>query len=333
MKKIIDRIKRGANGFSGNIANKIENAKQDRKQLTRKEKAIKYTKAVILTLVFALAFVELVFTVSIFVFKTEDNISKRVAKIIPLPAVYTNAGSVTIDQYFIEKDYITKFYESTQQGDVNSLDLKKQIINQLVENKLIQAEATKFKVKVSQTELDESMNQIFESNGGKDEVEKVLQELYGLNVSQFQDLVRVQLLRDKINKDVIARVEAKHILIRVEETADQATVDAAKAKIDGILAEIKGGLDFSEVAKKSSEDTGSAENGGTLEAFARGDMVAEFENAAFSTPVGSISEPIRTSFGWHIIKVESKTGTIEMSFDEWLSLIKEKSLILRLVRL
>lgn len=329
MNLVLERIKKG---FTKTTA-KMNTIRLDKPVLNRKQKIIKYSRVAILSLVFIFAFMEIVFTISIFVFKSEDVVSKKVAKIIPLPAVFTSAGPVTVDQYFVEKDYITKFYESTQQGDINTADLKKQIINQLVENKLISAEATKFKISVSKDDINQSMSQIYETNGGQEAVQKVLKELYGLNVNQFGDLVKVQLLRDKINKDVITRVEARHILIRADEKADQATVDAAKVKIDGILAEINGGLDFAEAAKKYSEDTGSAENGGLLDSFARGDMVAEFENAAFSTPVGSISEPIKTSFGWHIIKVEKKTGTIDMAFDDWLALLKERSMVLRLIRI
>jgi len=75
-----------------------------------------------------------------------------------------------------------------------------------------------------------------------------------------------------------------------------------KAQIDSIYQVLKGGADFAEVAKTESEDPGSARRGGQLPWFGTGQMVPEFETAAFDLAVGEISEPVQTSFGYHIIK-------------------------------
>lgn len=91
---------------------------------------------------------------------------------------------------------------------------------------------------------------------------------------------------------------------------------AAKTEIDNILAEIKNGKDFAEMAKAKSQDTGSAKKGGDLGAFARGAMVKPFEDAAFSSNVGQITEPVKSQFGWHIIKVEEKIPEKVKSLDE-----------------
>ena len=130
---------------------------------------------------------------------------------------------------------------------------------------------------------------------------------------------------------MILKVKVSHILIRVDKDATADKVDAAKAKIDDLKKQIDNGADFAEVAKKSSEDTGSADQGGSLDAFTQGEMVQEFADAAFATPVGKISDPVRTEFGWHIIKVENKTGKINKSFNDWLDGIKSKSLIIKFI--
>ncbi|MDD4050623.1 MAG: peptidylprolyl isomerase [candidate division Zixibacteria bacterium] len=78
-----------------------------------------------------------------------------------------------------------------------------------------------------------------------------------------------------------------------------------KSEADAIKARIDGGEDFADMAKSYSED-GSAKNGGDLGVFEKGSMVPEFEQAAFSLEAGQVSEPVRTRFGWHIIKVFSK---------------------------
>jgi foldase protein PrsA len=185
-------------------------------------------------------------------------------------------------------------------------------------------------IKVDKKDVDSTINAIVEQNGGKEKVEKVLQELYGLTLKEFTELVKIQLLRDKLNETSIVKIGARHILIRVDKEATPDVVAAAKTKIDGILTEIKGGLDFAEAAKKYSEDTGSAEQGGLLDPFSKGDMVDEFSDQAFKTKIGEISDPVRSEFGWHIIKVESKNGKIEDKFTDWMDSIKAKSFIIKL---
>jgi len=101
-------------------------------------------------------------------------------------------------------------------------------------------------------------------------------------------------------------LRASHILIRVDETADAATKQKAKARIDAILKKAKGGEDFAKLAKENSAD-GSAAQGGDLGFFPRGQMVPAFDEAAFALKPGQISDVVTTQFGYHIIKaVEHK---------------------------
>jgi peptidyl-prolyl cis-trans isomerase D len=102
------------------------------------------------------------------------------------------------------------------------------------------------------------------------------------------------------------RVRASHILLKTEGK-DEAAV---KAKAEDLLKQARGGADFAALAKANSEDEGSAVNGGDLNYFGRGQMVPEFEQAAFALKAGEISDVIKTSFGFHIIKVvESQPET------------------------
>lgn len=98
-------------------------------------------------------------------------------------------------------------------------------------------------------------------------------------------------------------VRAKHILVDSEEKAKE-----VKAAIDG-------GLSFEEAAKENSSCPSSSQ-GGDLGAFTRGRMVPEFEDAAFALAIGEVSEPVKTQFGYHLIKVEEKTAEVVKSFDE-----------------
>jgi len=95
------------------------------------------------------------------------------------------------------------------------------------------------------------------------------------------------------------QVRASHILVKTEEEAK------------GIVEQLKKGADFAKIARAKSIDAGSARNGGDLGFFSRGQMVPEFENAAFSLKAGEVSPPVRTQYGYHIIKVtERKEGNV-----------------------
>ena len=98
-------------------------------------------------------------------------------------------------------------------------------------------------------------------------------------------------------------VEARHILIKLNPDANAEEVENARQRIETVLDMAKGGQDFAELAKKYSEGPTKAQ-GGNLGAFRREAMVKPFADKAFSMKPGEISEPVRTRFGWHIIKVE-----------------------------
>lgn len=85
----------------------------------------------------------------------------------------------------------------------------------------------------------------------------------------------------------------------------------AKAEADSLVAVLRGGAEFATVAEESSDDPGSAANGGDLGWFRRGNMVREFEEVAFRLPDRQISDPVRSEFGWHIIRVDrSRPGEV-----------------------
>jgi peptidyl-prolyl cis-trans isomerase D len=102
-----------------------------------------------------------------------------------------------------------------------------------------------------------------------------------------------------------------HVLVKVrqEGAAAEGHPDAEARRIaEGLLAELKKGADFASVAKRASEDKGSAPNGGDLSCFGRGAMVPEFDQAAFDLPVGQVSDLVKTQYGYHILKISSHTN-------------------------
>ncbi len=97
--------------------------------------------------------------------------------------------------------------------------------------------------------------------------------------------------------------QARHILIRIPADATPEAVEQARQKAVALRAQLSAGGDFAALAKTESADTGSAEQGGDLGYFERGSMTPAFEEAAFALPVNTVSEPVRTPFGFHLIEV------------------------------
>lgn len=118
-------------------------------------------------------------------------------------------------------------------------------------------------------------------------------------------------------------VEARHILFRVAKDASEDDVEKARKKALDVLKQAKEGKDFAELAKKYSEDPAKA-NGGYLGAFKKEDMVAPFSEKAFSMQPGEISDPVRTTYGWHIIKVEKVHDAHKQSLEEATAGIRSK---------
>jgi hypothetical protein len=102
------------------------------------------------------------------------------------------------------------------------------------------------------------------------------------------------------------RVHARHILLSPPEGATQVQRDSVKQLAQDLIKRIKGGEKFEDLAKKYSQDPGSAAKGGDLGFFDRGQMVAQFDSAAFSLEPGQMSDVVATPFGYHIIQVQER---------------------------
>jgi parvulin-like peptidyl-prolyl isomerase len=162
-----------------------------------------------------------------------------------------------------------------------------------------------------------------------------LKQISGMDEADYRDLVTAQIYRDELQKVIDARVPAtgeqvwaRHILV-----ADEATAQTVEQRLAI-------GEDFAALAKEFSTDTSNKDAGGDLGWFGRGQMVAEFEKAAFALAVGQISQPISTTFGYHIIKAEGHEANRELdastlqqlqteAFNQWLTDAQSKADIQR----
>lgn len=204
-------------------------------------------------------------------------------------------------------------------------------VEQLIADKIVDSEAIKEKVTITDEELNEEVDKLKESYGGEEVFNQMLESnntTVDVLKEDLKDYLTIRkLLEPQIeitdeelqtyfeeNKDSFGeaeQVKASHILV-----ADEATANEIKQK----LAD---GADFAELAKEYSTDEGTKENGGELGFFAKGTMVTEFDDVAFTLPVNEISDPVKTDYGYHIIKVEEKKEAKEANFDDSKAEIKE----------
>ena len=189
----------------------------------------------------------------------------------------------------------------------------------IAERKLLMAEAKKANSTVTQEEIDSILDFQYRRSGGEEKFLQILEEnevdIAFVKESIKEDLLIENYLDDYFSQQIpvsdeeVQRVysedktaSVRHILLSTEKKSEEEKTETRK-KMEDILSRARKGEDFAELAKAYSEDPGSKDNGGLYENFGRGQMVAPFEEAAFSVPVGEISDIVETSFGFHIIKV------------------------------
>ena len=193
---------------------------------------------------------------------------------------------------------------------------------QMAERKLLLDAAQGENTVVSPEELDEAVNNQYARAGGQEGFQKALSD-NGLKLEEFKENIRIDLVIQKYlsvlldqeitvtDEEIFAVYEqdktasARHILFLTEGKSENEKTDILK-RMEDLLARARSGEDFASLAKEFTEDPGSKESGGLYENFARGYMVKAFEDAAFSVPIGEISDVVETEYGFHIIKVLSR---------------------------
>jgi len=218
--------------------------------------------------------------------------------------------------------------EKITQGQLNEALTEQygaEVLNSLIADKIVELEAKKLKVSVTDDEVDAEYKDYVEQYGGEESFKQLL-ATYNMDEKVIKNDIKKYLLTKKVMEDYVKitddevksyfeenkdaynqqeQVEASHILVEDEKTAKE------------VIKKLKDGEDFAKLAKEYSTDTGTKDDGGYLGYFGKGEMVEEFENAAFAMKKGSISsEPVKTDYGYHIIKVTDKKEAKEAVFED-----------------
>ena len=213
-----------------------------------------------------------------------------------------------------KKSYANQKRDFPKAGSQEFQTLRNQAVQFLVQREQFEQEAAGMDVEVTDKQVDARLEQIQKQyfGGDKKKYEKQLKE-QGLTNAQVRNDIRAQIVSEKLFEQVTREVkvtdaevekyynenkaqysqpesrEVRHILVKT------------RAKADDIYDQLKAGADFSELAKKFSEDTGSKANGGKL-TISKGQTVAPFDRTAFLLKKNEISKPVKTEFGFHVIQ-------------------------------
>lgn len=289
---------------------------EKRKEKNKKGKKITIMPIILIVIV-AFLILNGIFAYGIYKQNWGGKITRNFLNIFPYPAVMVNGSFVRLNNYYKDLDSYKNYYQVAQKTDFSSEEgkkiletLKKDLLIQLTEEKIIAKEAKKLKIKVDNQEVEDEYKKLVEANG-EETLKKQIKEYYNWDVKIFKEKIKLTLLRKKLEEK-----------IKLDESLNA----EKKKRAEEVLAKIKNGEDFAQLAKEFSEDV-SATEGGNLGTTEKGEMVQEFEDAALALNPGETSNIVKTTFGFHIIKLADKKENTysvshilikSVSFEDWL---------------
>jgi foldase protein PrsA len=256
------------------------------------------------------------------------------------------SGVVTQGQFNqTKKELIAQYGGQTgfpKEGSTGFKQFQAYIVNMLVQNEVVKQEAAKMKLAVTSKDMQTQVTQTTQQVGGQTKLDALLKKL-SMTKKDLNDQIRAVLLQALLQKKITAGVKvsdaqisayynnptnkaqfvtaatvtARHVLVKTK---------AAALKVEQLLKANNTDANWTKVAKKYSIDPGSKSVGGSLGSFPKGRMVAAFDKAAFSLKPNTVSVPVKTQYGWHVIEVTKKTAGSTKTLAQSKSLIKQQLL-------
>lgn len=235
-----------------------------------------------------------------------------------------DGGNVTEDQFNKELN-VMKFLQPTYASMMDSADIKNYMLDQQIAYNYLEDKATDEEKKKGAEMATEQLDQM-KAQVDQEQLNTMLKQQNiteaDLTTYMTQVMTAVQYMSNQVkdeevqkeydaNKEAYITANVRHILINFTDAEGKKRTEAETLKLaKEAKARVDGGEDFAKVAKELSEDPGSASNGGLYEGAAVGDWVEAFKKAAMEQKVGVVGDPVKTEYGYHVIKVEKRTDTL-----------------------
>lgn len=266
----------------------------------------------------------------------------KTEKVPVLPDPVAVVEGVKIKRAELEKEFNTELSASGKTAPALTEEQKQQGYRTVLDNMIIDRLLRKRSsdVKVTDEEVDRQIQQIKSGFPSEDKMNEALKK-NDLTLDKLKKKIRLDLKPKQWIESQIAgktevsdtdaqafydqhpesfkapeMVRASHILIQVPQDAKPEAVAEKKKAIDAVAARIAKGEDFNKVAGEVSEDPSAKQNGGDLNFFSHDQMLPEFSEAAFKLEKGKVSDPVKTQYGFHLIKVTDKKETHVVPFAE-----------------
>ncbi|HYI45416.1 MAG TPA: peptidylprolyl isomerase [Actinomycetota bacterium] len=252
-------------------------------------------------------------------------LSSACANLLEPAAAVVEGKKITVDEVSSGLERFTRtaeFERLSTQGDAQAIQrqFEQGFLSQLIRRSVLEPRAETFDVEVTDDELNARLEQIQDDFPSVSAFEEALKE-QGLDREQLEQLVRDSLLEEELragvtaeaaptdaelrdyyesHEDEFSQTRAQHILVDNKNLAEQIGTQARTAP------KKKAQQTFAKLAKDFSTDKANARKGGDLGFFSSGELVPPFEQAAAALDIGEVSDPVKTDFGWHVIRVTDR---------------------------
>lgn len=245
-----------------------------------------------------------VVAVMIYGFDADNRLTEKTSRLVPFPVAVWGANWVSENELRGELASVRSFYENqdfsdlgmrvdfnTDDGKKRLAIKKKDILQKLIEDRLIENEAKKRGLTITKDDISQAVSRKMDEYGSEQYLKDNMQKLYGWSIQDFEDKI--------VKPDMYRQALAQSV--RESDPSQK----EAKDKIDAALRELDSGADFADVATKYS-DGESAKSGGELGWFNKTEMLPEIASVVFNLEKGDRSQVIESSLGYHIVLVEDK---------------------------
>jgi len=241
--------------------------------------------------------------------QSESRSAELLSMVYPFPAGRVDQSYIWSHRFLERLRFLNTFNAQAPQDvgtrpPTNS-ELRTRVLEGLIEDKVVYLEARKRGLRVTREELETA----FDKQGKPEEIAPKIQQLYGMTIVQFKEIIAERVLKEKVKDAVLAKIRVRHIL-----TLDLPSAQEAKRQVDS-------GRDFGEAAKEFSQDAKTAPGGGDLGFWRKGELAVPlsplFEETANGLVVNQVSGLIETQFGFHVIQLTERIGDNAQTYDEW----------------